>query len=177
MRTILCILIIVSVVLGAIFALGQAPPSPTAAPTNAPSGTATNLTVANPPNTITVQLVQPPAQTQNATWETVKAVAPYVPAAIALVVAFIALYQVRMGARYTYASEIMKFRLRQIQEFYAPALLLIEESQIVYKKLLWTITKEKPEFSLDDFRLLDHMYLKDEKNLKPLIERILETGK
>jgi len=177
MRTILCILIIVSVVLGAIFALGQAPPSPTAAPTNAPSGTATNLGGANPPNTITVQLVQPPAQTQNATWETVEAVARYVPAAIALVVAIIALYQVRMGARYTYASEIMKFRLRQIQEFYAPALLLIEESQIVYKKLLWTITKEKPEFSLDDFRLLDHMYLKDEKNLKPLIERILETGK
>lgn len=178
MRWILCIPPIIAVVLGAIFAVGQVHTSPTAASTNPPSGTATNLTVANPPNATTIQLVQPPAQTQNATWEIAKAVAPYVAAAIALVGVWIALYQARMGARYTYASEILKFRLRQIQEFYAPALLLIEQSRIVYEKLRWTIGKEMSGFSLDGFRLLDHIFeFKNDQKLEPLINRILETGK
>ena len=178
MRWILCIPPIIAVVLGAIFAVGQVHTSPTAASTNPPSGTATNLTVANPPNAITIQLVQPPAQTQNATWEIVKAVAPYFAAAIALAGVWIALYQARMGARYTYASEILKIRLRQIQEFYAPALLLIEQSRIVYEKLRWTIGKEMPGFSLDGFRLLDHIFkFKSDQKLEPLIKRILETGK
>lgn len=177
MRVILSILPIIAVLLAVTFALGQVLAPTNAPPTNAPSGKVANLTVATPPNPITIQLVQPPAQTKNPLLEGLQALGPYFAAAIALIVALVALYRARIGARYTYASEIVKFRLRQIQELYAPAFLLIEESQIVYKKLLWTITKEKPEFSLDDFRLLDHMYLKDEQNLKPLIERILETGK
>lgn len=177
MRLILCIPPIIAVVLGATLALSQVSTSPSTAPTNAPSGTATNLTVANPPNAITIHLVQPPVQPQNAAWETVKAVAPYVVAAVAFFGLWVALYQTRMGARYTYASEILKFRLRQIQEFYAPALLLIEQSRIVYDKLRWTIVKEDPNFSLDGFRLLDHIFnFKGNQNLKPLIKRILETG-
>ncbi|MGH2508599.1 MAG: hypothetical protein ACRDHZ_14540, partial [Ktedonobacteraceae bacterium] len=82
-----------------------------------------------------------------------------------------------MDARYAYASDILKFRLRQIQEFYAPAFLHVEASRIVYEKLLWTLRQERNDICLDEFRLLDHIheFNKDTK-LKPLIDRILGVG-
>ncbi len=146
--------------------------------TDAPSGKVANPVVMTSANPVTIQLVQAPEQPKNTFWEGFKACAPYFAAAIALLGVFVALYQARMGARYTYASEILKFRLRQIQEFYAPAFLLIEESRIVYEKLLWTIAKEKQGgFPLDGFRLLDYMFsFKSDEKLEPLISRILETG-
>lgn len=83
-----------------------------------------------------------------------------------------------MDARYAYASEVLKFRLRQIQEFYAPALLHIEQSRIVYEKLLWTIEHERKDIPLAGFRLLDRIHeFKNDPMLKPLIKRILAIGK
>lgn len=176
MKLALSIPLIIAIVLGTTFALIQAPSTTSAAPKNAPSGTATDLAVTNPPNAN--QLVQPQAQTKKTVWEVLQTFAPYLAALITLIGVAVALHQVRMGARYTYASEILKFRLRQIQEFYAPALLLIEQSRIVYEKLRWTIGKEMPGFSLDGFRLLDHIFkFKSDQKLEPLIKRILETGK
>jgi SAM-dependent methyltransferase len=139
-----------------------------------------NHDVTTPANPITINLIQPPVQTKDF-WDAVKVWAPYLAALIALIGVFagvfIAVYQLRMGARYTYASEILKFRLRQIQEFYAPALLLIEQSRIVYEKLLWSISKVKPEFPMDGFRLLDHIYsFKGDEALGPIIKEILDTG-
>jgi len=83
-----------------------------------------------------------------------------------------------MDARYTYASEILKYRFRQMQEFYAPALLHIEQSRVVYEKLLWTIREERKDVPLDGFRLLDHIHeFRKDPNLNPLVERILKIGK
>lgn len=178
MRTILRVFPIIAVVLGLTFALSQVLEATSIPSIGAASDKVANTTAPTPPNTITIQLVQPAEQPKNAFWEVVKAVAPYVAATIAFVGILFALYQARMGARYTYASEILKFRLRQIQEFYSPALLLIEQSRIVYEKLLWTIAKEKQGFPLDGFRLLDYMFsFKKDEKLKPLIGHILETGK
>ncbi len=83
-----------------------------------------------------------------------------------------------MDARYAYASEILKFRLRQIQEFYAPALVHIEQSRVVYEKLRWTIKQERKDIPLDGFRLLDHIYqFEGDPKLNPLVDRILAIGK
>lgn len=93
--------------------------------------------------------------------------APYVAAVLALLgVIGTAIYSLRRGqmdARYTYASETLKFRLRQIQEFYSPAFLLIEQ--------------ERKDVSLTGFRLLDHIYVfrKDPK-LEPLVDRVINIG-
>ena len=177
MRTILRVFPIIAGVLGLSFALSQALAGPGDPSKGAPSDKAANATVSIPSNAITIQLVQPPEQPKNTFWEGLKACAPYFAAAIALLGVLVAIYQARMGARYTYASEILKFRLQQIREFYAPALLLIEQSRIVYEKLRWTIAKEMPGFSLDGFRLLDKIFVfQDNENLEPLIKRILETG-
>jgi SAM-dependent methyltransferase len=134
-----------------------------------------------PPAPIALQNVQPPAQSRNSTSELIQAYAPYVGALVALIgvlaTAFYTLYRGRMDARYSYATEILRFRLRQIQEFYAPALLHIEQSRLVYEKLRWTLQHEKPEVSLDQFRLLDHIYdFKDDPSLQPLIKGILAIG-
>jgi SAM-dependent methyltransferase len=149
--------------------------------TKAPSVTETNLRAKAQPTPITVQLVQPPTQPQNPTLEAVQAYAPYVAAFLALLgvfgTAIYTLYRGRMDARYAYASEILKFRLRQIQEFYAPARLHIEQSRIVYEKLRWTLKQERKDIALDGFRLLDHIHeFKTDPKLKPLIDRILAIG-
>jgi SAM-dependent methyltransferase len=82
-----------------------------------------------------------------------------------------------MDARYKYASEIMQFRLRQVEEFYAPALVNIEQSRVVYDKLRWAIKQEKPDIPLGEFRLLDHIYeFKSNTTLNPLVDRILTIG-
>lgn len=178
MRRVLSILPIIAVMLGINILPYHLASSTNASPASILTGT-NNLTVVNPPNTITIQIVQPPTKITNSLLETVRqAGAQYFPAVIALIGVWVALRKIRMGARYTYASEILKLRLRQIQEFYAPALLLIEQSRIVYEKLLWTIKKEDLNYRLDGFRLLDHIdRAKDDPLLKPLINHILDTGK
>lgn len=134
------------------------------------------------PRSATTSNVQSSTQTKNTTPEGVQVYAPYVAVLVALLgvigTAIYTLHRGRMDARYAYASEILKLRLRQIQEFYAPALLHIEQSRIVYEKLLWTIEHERKDIPLDGFRLLDRIYeFKNDPKLKPLIERILAIGK
>ena len=143
-----------------------------------PSAVETGPTTANPASPITIQLLQPPAPVKNEVWEAIKTFAPYLAAIIAFIGVLIGLHQVRMGARYNYVSEVLKLRLRQVREFYAPALLQIEQSRIVYEKLLWTIARTKPDFQLEGFRLLDHIHgFKNDKELKPLVTEVIETGK
>ncbi len=127
---------------------------------------------------ITVQLVQP----KDPKLPAIQAYAPYIGALLALLgVVGTAIYTLRRGrmdARYTYASEIMKFRLRQVEEFYAPALTYIEQSRIVYDKLRWVIREERKDISLEGFRLLDHIFeFKSDPKLTPLVSRILAIGK
>jgi SAM-dependent methyltransferase len=83
-----------------------------------------------------------------------------------------------MDARYSYASEILKLRLRQVEEFYAPALLYIEQSRGLYEKLRWTIEHERKDLSVPEFRLLDYIYeFKRNETFGPLVDRILAIGK
>lgn len=93
------------------------------------------------------------------------------------VTAYLTIRRGLLDARYSYASEILRFRIRQLQEFYAPMHLLIETSRKLYEKLIWTIPRIKPGFDVQGFRLLDHMDLQKEETLKPLISDILKTGK
>jgi len=98
--------------------------------------------------------------------------------AIAIIVAFIALLKSRMEARHTYASKILEYRLKQMREFYAPALAHIEESRKVYDKLIWTIQKEGLQIPLEGFRLLDHIQeLKKLPTVKPIVDRIILIGR
>lgn len=155
-------------------ALGQ---SPAPAHGRSTSSTATNVQMASPPTAITIQLVQPFTQTKSVWLEALQAYGPYVAAILGFLAAFIVLIQGRMDARYSYASHILQFRIRQVQEFYTPMLVLIEDSRQVYEKLKWTIGREKPGFNLDGFRLLDHMAaFQKEPALDPLIKSILATG-
>lgn len=160
---------------------GQAPPvSPKSTKSQATVSPQPVVSAQQPP--IAIQLVQPPAQQKNPWLETVQAYAPWGAAALALIgvigTAIYTLRRGRMDARYAYASEIMKFRVRQIQEFYAPALLHIEQSRIVYEKLLWTLEQERADVSLSGFRLLDRIHeLQSDPAVKPLIDRILVIGK
>lgn len=125
-----------------------------------------------------IQISQVPVS-QQATWVSiVQACGPYATAIVALVAAFVALLKGRVDARYTYASEILTFRLRQLQEFYAPALLHIAQSTVLYKKLLWTIKQERKDIQLDGFRLLDRIReFETDPKLQPLVRRILTIGK
>ncbi len=115
------------------------------------------------------------------TVEWAKAIAPVAAAFIAVGgVALTAYFTLRRGildARYQYAAEMLRFRLRQVQEFYAPALLLVEQSAMVYEKLKWTITKEIRDFDVADFGLLDHIaeFNKNDK-LRPLVSSIMQIG-
>jgi SAM-dependent methyltransferase len=158
---------------------GQAPAPTAGSGVNAPAAS-TNLQVVSSPTAITVQVVQPPKQST-----AIETYAPYAVAGLALLgviaTAIYTLYQGRMDARYTYATEILKLRFRQVEEFYAPALLYIEQSRAVYEKLLWTIEHERKDVPLSGFRLLDRIYEFNHdpqfRPLKPLIERILAIGK
>ncbi len=181
MRLIFFIAVVLVPVVGSTTALGQQAAPATASATTAPAGSTTNVSTASPPLAITVQLVQPSTQTKNATLEAVQAYGPYAAAIVTLLAvigtALYTLHRGRMDARYAYASEILKFRLRQIQEFYAPAFLHIEQSRIVYEKLLWTIKHERKDVDLGGFRLLDRIYkFQDDPKLQPLIKRILAIG-
>jgi hypothetical protein len=99
------------------------------------------------------------------------------PLIAALVAAQYLIRRGRLDARNSYAAEILKFRLRQVEDFYAPAVLSIEQSKIVYNKLLWTIRKSNRADILDDFRLLDHLFeLKHDSQFQPLVEAVLTIG-
>lgn len=111
----------------------------------------------------------------------IKNAGPYIVSMGALLgVILTALYSIRRGrldAQAGYAAEMLKFRLRQIEEFYAPAFLYVEQSKILYEKLLWTIRQSRPKRFLDNFRLLDHIYeFKQDTQYRPLVERIISIG-
>jgi SAM-dependent methyltransferase len=133
----------------------------------------------------TIAVLLQPAPTPDPQLEWYKAAASFLGPIIAAIIAVIgvavtAYLTIRRGlldARYDYASEILRFRIRQLQEFYAPMHLLIETSRKLYEKLIWTIPRIRPGFDVQGFRLLDHMDLRKEETLDPLISDILETGK
>jgi SAM-dependent methyltransferase len=159
----------------------QAPAFARGGSRNAPSVAGTKPRATAQPTPITVQLVQPSAQPRNPKLEALQAYAPYIAAILALLgvlgTAIYTLYRGRMDARYAYASEVMKFRLRQIGEFYAPALTYIEQSRVLYEKLRWTLRQERKDISLEGFRLLDHIFEFDrDPKLAPLVRRILAIG-
>jgi hypothetical protein len=127
-------------------------------------------------------LQQQGAAPPNLPLEWAKALGTVAAAAIAVtgvaVTAWITMRRGRSDARFAFAGQILEFRLRQLQEFYTPALMLIEQSKTVYEKMLWTIKCERKDISLDGFRLLDHIYnLNNDKSVGPLVKRVLEIGK
>jgi len=155
-------------------------------PTNLIGASNISITVSNQlPARIDVAVSGPPQQpppTPNLALEWAKALGTVVAAIIAVVgvaaTAWVTMRRGRLDARYTFAAQILGFRLRQLQEFYTPAVLLIEQSRNVYDKLLWTIKHERKDVPLDGFRLLDHIYsLKEDSNVGPLATRVLDIGK
>jgi SAM-dependent methyltransferase len=122
-----------------------------------------------PPAPITIRLEQPSSPL------------PYITIMVGLIGIFItAYYTIKRGkldARYSFAAEILRFRLRQMEEFYAPVHLCLEQSQKVYDKLRWTIEQERKDILISNFRLLDHIYeFKKDEKLGPLVQRILAIG-
>ena len=117
----------------------------------------------------------------NSEVEVLKTWAPYVAAGVALISAVAAAYyslrRGRMDARFSFASEIHEYRLKQMTEFYAPARLLIEQSKLVYDKLIWIMKHEDPAFKKEDFMLLDHIYkLNSNPKFQPIIIELLSIG-
>ena len=124
---------------------------------------------------------QQPPPPPNMVLEWVKALATIIAAVIAVagiaVTAWVTMRRGRIDARFSLAVKILELRLRQLQEFYAPALLLIEQSRTVYDKMIWTIKRERKDIPLDGFRLLDHIHsLKKDSNVWPLAKRVLDIG-
>lgn len=135
-------------------------------------------------------LISSVAADSNLLIEWVKAIAPMVSACITIVgVILTVLWSVRKGridAKYQYATKMLEMRVRQLNEFYAPMRVQLEQSRALYDKLKWAlkiIGEKNPEakISLDGFRLLDHGYtiLHDGKYslAKPLVEGIVDIGK
>lgn len=129
------------------------------------------------------------ATTSDPIVEWAKAISPIVAAFIAVVGVFLTIwFSLRKGAadaKYTYATEVLKLRMRQVEEFYAPMRLLLEQSRAVYDKLLWSLerlgkTNPRARIDLNGFRLLDHAYriLNDRKfkEIRPLVKSILAIG-
>jgi len=121
--------------------------------------------------------------------EWTKALAPIVAAAIAVIGVFITVWvtlkKSAIDARYGYAADVLKLRIRQVEQFYAPMRLLLEQSRAVYDKLLWSLEKlgeQNPaaKIDLNGFRLLDHAFtiLTDKKyeQVTPLVKSILAIG-
>ncbi len=123
--------------------------------------------------------VPAPASASPLWLECIVAFGPYVGLIAAALGAVYLIRRGRLDARNTFAAEILKFRLKQIEEFYAPASLDIEQSRIVYKKLLWLLERNSAVV-LSKFRLLDHIHplMHDPKyaQYKPLVKKILEIG-
>lgn len=133
--------------------------------------------------------VPSPASNSSYLLEWVKALGPVVGAIIAVVgVCLTIWFSIRKGrvdARYDYAVKALDLRLHQLSDFYAPLRLHIEQSRILYKKLLWSLERlgksnSEARIDLDGFRLLDHVYtiLQDDKfvEVRPLVQSILEIG-
>jgi SAM-dependent methyltransferase len=126
---------------------------------------------------IPVDLVQSPSEHRSALFDFFQTWTPILALIGVVITALITLRRGRMDARYGYAAEILKYRLRQLEEFYSPALLLVEQSRKVYEKLTWAIGRERPEFSVETFRLLDHISeLRNSTTLEPLVQQILDIG-
>jgi SAM-dependent methyltransferase len=123
------------------------------------------------------------------TLEWVRALAPIIGALVAALAVCLTIWKsIRQGrteAQYDYAAKALDLRLRQLNDFYAPLLLHLEQSRILYKKLLWfleRVGRENPgaKISLDGFRLLDyaHKILNEQAFLdaRPLVQSILDIG-
>src|SRR5437868_15055787 len=127
---------------------------------------------------ITIQLVQPQAAatTTSETWALYSV--PLVSLLVVGITAFYTIYRGKLDARYAYASEMLSFRVRQVEDFYAPAVIHIEQSRIVYEKLKWTLRRERPDIPLEDFRLLDYIYEFKHSTtpMQPLVAEILAIG-
>jgi SAM-dependent methyltransferase len=152
---------------------------------NVPTTSSFSITITNQlPARVDVAVSNPqqqPPPSPNIVLEWVKALGTIIAATIAVVgvaaTAWVTMRRGRIDARFTLAVQILEFRLRQLQEFYAPALLLIEQSRTVYDKMIWTIKRERKDIPLDGFRLLDHIHsLKKDSNVWPLAKRILDIG-
>jgi SAM-dependent methyltransferase len=127
--------------------------------------------------TVRVEVVPPVAPPSTGIMGWLQAWGPVLAFVGVFITAYFTLRRGRLDARYDYAAEILKFRLRQLEEFYAPALLYLEQSRKVYDKLRWTIEREKKEIQIGDFRLLDYIFeFKKDKTFAPLVGRILTIG-
>jgi hypothetical protein len=147
-------------------------------PSKPSSATQSDVRGPTQPVPITVQLVAPTNQAKNPLLEWIQAWIPLLAFIGIFITAYFTLRRGRMDARYSYASEILKLRLRQVEEFYAPALLYIEQSRGLYEKLRWTIEHERKDLSVPEFRLLDYIYeFKRNETFGPLVDRILAIGK
>lgn len=98
---------------------------------------------------------------------------------------YITLRKSRKDALFTYAAKALDLRVRQLNEFYAPLRLHLEQSRILYKKLQWSLEKlgkqnAAAKIDLNGFRLLDHAYaLLNEaqyEDVKPIVSSILDLG-
>lgn len=125
----------------------------------------------------------------SAALEWVKALAPIIGSLIAVFgVCLTILYtskKSRQDARYDYAAKALDLRLRQLNDFYAPLRLQLEQSRVLYDKLLWSLErlgKRNPDalIQLDGFRLLDHAYdilnRHEYIEVRPLVQSILKIG-
>ncbi len=145
-------------------------PSPSLSPVPLPAATASQSTG----TTVSSSASQPPG------WlPYVVAFGPYVGLVVAIIGGVVLIRRGRLDARNAFAAEVLKFRLQQIEEFYAPASLDIEQSRIVYQKLLWMLEKNRA-LDLKQFRLLDHIHSistdQEWAEYKPLVDKILEIG-
>ncbi len=141
----------------------------------------TNAVVDGHPISLTIQLVRPATQQDGQIRRLILDLAPYLTALVGLAgVIWTTIWAVRKGrmdARHNFAAEVLRYRLRQMEEFYGPVLLLVEQSRILYEKHLWTVRRVMPDFQLDGYRLLDHIHkFKKDPQIGPLVGAILTTG-
>lgn len=66
-------------------------------------------------------------------------------------------------ARFQLAGDICKFRMKQLEEFYAPVITYLSTSEILYNKLLYLIEESQVKnksiiLDLKSFRLHDHIF-------------------
>lgn len=114
---------------------------------------------------------------ENSLSDNLKTWAPYVAALVALIGVFYTLRRGKMDARFAFASEIHQYRVQQVTEFYAPALLLIQQSKIIYDKLIWTMRREQTDFVKEEFKLLDQIAeLKADTKFQPIITELINVN-
>lgn len=100
-----------------------------------------------------------------------------IPAVAVLIAAVLAIRQVFVDKRFEYAAKILDLRLQQINDFYAPMHILVEQSRLLYEKLLFIKKQGNPNFNPTTFRLLDNIHAdKDDKAFGPTIQSIIKVG-